>query len=123
MVSPVTTLSQPLMVAALTPKGGRLTPWGVARQVGATAHPRGRSSSVASTVDADARTVRPARVAERNALEALQRRASMHEPMYRAQLAAHPDAIQLPPDQITAGHVRVAEQNGVVVGFAVLLER
>ena len=47
----------------------------------------------------------------------------MHEPMYRAQLAAHPDAIELPASQITAGLVRVAEQDGVVVGFAVLLER
>ena len=43
--------------------------------------------------------------------------------MYRAQLAAHPDAIELPAEQITAGLVRVAVQAGVVVGFAVLLER
>lgn len=43
--------------------------------------------------------------------------------MYRAQLAAHPDAVELPVAQITAGHVRVAEHNGAVVGFAVLLER
>jgi GNAT superfamily N-acetyltransferase len=42
--------------------------------------------------------------------------------MYRAQLAAHPDAIDLPAEQIIAGLVRVAEQHGVVVGFAVLLE-
>lgn len=42
--------------------------------------------------------------------------------MYRAQLTAHPDAIALPAEQITAGLVRVAEQDGVVVGFAVLLE-
>jgi N-acetylglutamate synthase-like GNAT family acetyltransferase len=66
--------------------------------------------------------VRAARVAEREALEALQRRASMHEPMYRAQLASHPDAIDLPLEQIEAGLVRVAERDGVVVGFAVLLE-
>jgi N-acetylglutamate synthase-like GNAT family acetyltransferase len=43
--------------------------------------------------------------------------------MYREQLADHPDAIELPVAQITAGSVRVAEQDGVVVGFAVLLER
>ena len=72
---------------------------------------------------ADATTIRPARVAERDALERLQRRSSVREPMYRAQLAAHPDAIELPVEQITAGLVRVAEQNGAVVGFAVLLER
>jgi N-acetylglutamate synthase-like GNAT family acetyltransferase len=74
-------------------------------------------------MDADRTTIRPARVAERDALERLQRRSSVHEPMYRAQLAAHPDAIEVPVEQITAGLVRVAEHNGAVVGFAVLLER
>jgi GNAT superfamily N-acetyltransferase len=68
-------------------------------------------------------TVRGAHPSERGALEELQRRSSMHHPMYRAQLAAHPDAIALPAEQIAAGHVRVAEQGGVVVGFAVLLDR
>jgi len=68
-------------------------------------------------------TVRLAEVSERVALERLQLRSSMHFPMYRSQLTAHPDAIELPAEQITAGHVRVAERNGVVVGFAVLLER
>jgi GNAT superfamily N-acetyltransferase len=68
-------------------------------------------------------TVRLAEVSERVALERLQRRSSMHFPMYRSQLTAHPDAIELPAEQITAGHVRVAEYNGVIVGFAVLLER
>ena len=66
--------------------------------------------------------IRSAQPAERELLEDLQRRSSMHEPMYRAQLEANPDAIELPPSQITAGLVRVAEQDGVVVGFAVLLE-
>jgi GNAT superfamily N-acetyltransferase len=42
--------------------------------------------------------------------------------MYRAQLEAHPDAIELPTEQITAGLVRVAEHNGAIVGFAVLLQ-
>jgi N-acetylglutamate synthase-like GNAT family acetyltransferase len=68
-------------------------------------------------------TIRPASVAERGALERLQRRSSVHEPMYRAQLAARPDAIELPMEQITGGRVRVAEQNGAVLGFAVLLDR
>src|SRR4051794_13097939 len=72
---------------------------------------------------ADALTIRFAQGSEREALERLQRRSSMHEPMYRAQLAAHPDVIELPAEQITAGTVRVAEQHGVIVGFAVLLER
>jgi GNAT superfamily N-acetyltransferase len=68
-------------------------------------------------------TISPARVSQRKALEDLQRRSSMHQPMYRAQLETHPDAIELPAEQIEAGHVRVAVQDGVVAGFAVLLER
>jgi GNAT superfamily N-acetyltransferase len=72
---------------------------------------------------ANATTLRPAQIPERDALERLQRRSSMHQPMYRTQLTAHPDAIELPAEHITAGLVRVAEQDGVVVGFAVLLER
>jgi GNAT superfamily N-acetyltransferase len=71
----------------------------------------------------DSTTIRPAQVSERDALERLQFRSSMHQPMYRAHLAADPEAIELPAEQITAGLVRVAEQNGVVAGFAVLLER
>jgi predicted N-acetyltransferase YhbS len=67
--------------------------------------------------------MRLARVSEREALEELQRRSSMHEPMYRAQLAAHPDAIELPAEQITEGLVRVANENGAIVGFSVLLKR
>ena len=45
----------------------------------------------------------------------------MEGPAYRAQLAAHPDAIELPASQIAAGLVRVAEQDEGVVGFSVLL--
>ena len=66
--------------------------------------------------------IRRAHRSERDALEELQRRSSVHEPMYRAELETHPDAIELPTEQITAGLVRVAEQGGVIVGFAVLLE-
>lgn len=65
--------------------------------------------------------IRSARPAERRPLEELQRRASVHEPMYRKQLEAHPDAIELHAEQIRAGAVRVAEHGGAVVGFAVLL--
>jgi N-acetylglutamate synthase-like GNAT family acetyltransferase len=70
-----------------------------------------------------ATTIRPARGAERDALEALQYRSSVDQPMYRAQLEAHPEVIELPMEQIEAGLVRVAEQDGVVVGFSALLER
>ena len=58
---------------------------------------------------------------EREALEDLQRRASTHDPLYREQLAANADAIELPAAQIAAGQVRVAERDGGVVGFAVLI--
>jgi len=68
-------------------------------------------------------TIRPARISEREALTELERRSSMHQPMYRERLAAHPDAIELPAAQIVAGFVQVAEQDGIVAGFAVLLER
>src|SRR5689334_7730673 len=67
--------------------------------------------------------VRYARVSEREALEALQRRSSMHHPTYRAQLAAHPDAIELPAQQITKGLVRVAERDGVLDGLFVEPDR
>ena len=68
-------------------------------------------------------TIRLARASEREALEGLQLRSSLHDPLYRAAIAAHPDAIHLPAEQITDGLVRVAERNGAVVGFAVLLDR
>jgi predicted N-acetyltransferase YhbS len=74
-------------------------------------------------MEGDATTIRPGRLSERDALERLQRRASMHGPLYRAQLAAHPEVVELPAEQIATGLVRVAEQGDVVVGFAVLLER
>jgi predicted N-acetyltransferase YhbS len=75
------------------------------------------------TSDRASVTIRYAQESEREALELLQRRSSMRQPMYRAQLAAHPDAIELPEEQIAAGLVRVAELDGAVVGFAVLFER
>jgi GNAT superfamily N-acetyltransferase len=67
-------------------------------------------------------SIRLAEPAERQLLEDLQRRSSMHQPMYREQLAAEPGAIDLPAEQIEAGLVRVAEEDGVVVGFSVLFE-
>ena len=71
---------------------------------------------------AEALTIRPARAEEREDLEALQRRASMALPEYRAQLEAHPDAIDLPAEQIAKGQVLVAELDGCVAGFAALVD-
>jgi GNAT superfamily N-acetyltransferase len=65
--------------------------------------------------------MRPAVPAERAALESLQRRSSMHEPMYRAQLTAHPDAIEVPAELIRTGAVRIAEKDGRIAGFSALL--
>ncbi|MBY0421876.1 MAG: GNAT family N-acetyltransferase, partial [Parvularculaceae bacterium] len=68
--------------------------------------------------------IRAARADERGALEALQRRASLANEGDRAALLAHPDAIQLPQEQIAAGAVHVAEDAaGVVLGFAAVLPR
>jgi GNAT superfamily N-acetyltransferase len=59
--------------------------------------------------------------AERKALEDLQRRASLEWEDYRADLLAHPDAVDLPLGQLLQRRVRVAESDGQVVGFAVML--
>ena len=58
---------------------------------------------------------------ERDALEALQRRASLALGEYNEQLEAHPDAIELPEGQIERGEVIVAELGDRVAGFAAVL--
>jgi N-acetylglutamate synthase-like GNAT family acetyltransferase len=67
--------------------------------------------------------IRPAVVFERKDLEDLQRRASLTNVGDRDALLAHPDAIELPPEQIAAGAVFVLEQNGAIAGFAAVLPR
>jgi ribosomal protein S18 acetylase RimI-like enzyme len=67
-------------------------------------------------------TIRSATEAEAARLEALQRRSSDIREQYRDQLAAHPDAIQLPRAYIRNGWVRVAVgSDGVPVGFSVVV--
>ena len=66
---------------------------------------------------------RQAATSEQKALEALQWRASLTNASYRDALLAHPDAVELPLDQIAAGHVFVAERAGVTLGFAAILSR
>jgi GNAT superfamily N-acetyltransferase len=46
----------------------------------------------------------------------------MHSLAYREQLAAHPDLLEVPAEQIDRGMVRVAEQAGEAIGFAALSE-
>src|SRR5689334_11468464 len=70
---------------------------------------------------ADTITLRLAKPEEHEALEDLQRRASLELPEYRDQLLAHPDAIHLPPAQIANGQVIVAEFAGDIAGFAAVV--
>jgi GNAT superfamily N-acetyltransferase len=67
--------------------------------------------------------IRPAIPAERRTLEALQWRASLGNEGDRDALLRHPDAIDLPPEQIAAGRVFVLEQDGAIAGFAAILAR
>jgi GNAT superfamily N-acetyltransferase len=65
--------------------------------------------------------IRFARMAERRALEELQRRASLIWDEYRESLLEHPEAIALPAEQIRARQVRVAERGGLALGFSAVL--
>jgi GNAT superfamily N-acetyltransferase len=67
--------------------------------------------------------IRLARCDEQKALENLQRRASLMWEEYREAILAHPDAIELPLEQIEAGCAYVAELGGKAVGFFVILRR
>lgn len=63
-------------------------------------------------------TIRDAGPGEAPILEELQRRASLHGEAYRAQLMAHPDAIEVEAAAIAAGLVRVAWVDGRRAGFS-----
>ena len=65
--------------------------------------------------------IRLANPEEREALEALQWRASLANEADRPHLENHPDAIHLPAEQIANGQVHVAELRGRMVGFAALV--
>jgi GNAT superfamily N-acetyltransferase len=67
--------------------------------------------------------IRAARPDERGLLEALQRRASLAWEKYREDLLQHPEAIDLPIEQIIRGDVFVCEQGDAVQGFMVVLAR
>ena len=70
---------------------------------------------------AEALVIRLAEPEEHDALEELQRRASLANEDDRPHLEAHPDAIHLPPAQIANGQVMVAELGGRVAGFAAVV--
>ncbi len=68
--------------------------------------------------------LRDARPDERDALERLQRSSSDVWVQFREQLAAYPDAIDLPRDFIDRGYVRVAvDADDTAVGFSVVIPR
>lgn len=66
-------------------------------------------------------SIRMARPEEREALEDLQRRASLALGEYNEQLEANPDAIELTLELIDRGEVIVAELDDRVAGFAAVL--
>jgi GNAT superfamily N-acetyltransferase len=66
--------------------------------------------------------IRPAKATEAPALEALQRRSSDVWEEYREDLAAHPDAIELPQSFVDNDWVRVAvADDDTPVGFSVVI--
>ena len=67
--------------------------------------------------------LRLARIEEWAFLEDLQRQASLEPGPYREQLLAHPDAIALPMEQIERGQVTVADMDGRIAGFSVVVEK
>jgi len=70
---------------------------------------------------AEALILRLAHPDEHEELEDLQRRASLELREYREQLIENPDAIHLPPAQITNGQVIVGEIDGRIAGFAAVV--
>lgn len=67
--------------------------------------------------------IRRADASEQKQLEELQLRASLTNAGDRDALLAHPDAIEVPLEQITAGRAFVAEWKGSIAGFAALEPR
>ena len=67
--------------------------------------------------------IRLALPSEKLNLEQLQMRASLANEGDRDALLAHPDAIQLPVEQIAGGRVFVSEYEGAIVGFAAIEPR
>jgi N-acetylglutamate synthase-like GNAT family acetyltransferase len=68
-------------------------------------------------------SVRTARLSEKDLLEELQWRASLMWEEYREVLLAHPDAIEVPVEQLNANQVFVAERDGKIVGFGAVVLR
>ncbi len=68
-------------------------------------------------------SIRLALPSEKLELEQLQMRASLANEGDRDALLAHPDAIQVPLEQIAGGRMFVSECEGAIVGFAAIEPR
>lgn len=68
-------------------------------------------------------TIRRAEIDDIDALVALQWRASLENVAYAEDLKANPGSISLPAEQVSEGHVFLAERDGQLAGFAVALPR
>jgi GNAT superfamily N-acetyltransferase len=67
--------------------------------------------------------LRQGTAADRDALIALQWRASLAGPAHRDLLLAHPDAIDIPDEHLLPGRALVCEIGGSLAGFAIVLSR
>jgi GNAT superfamily N-acetyltransferase len=96
------------------------------RRLPAEASSSSRGAAAASAKHAPSLAVltvdefRSARSEEVGVLIELQRRTAMVS-IYREQILAHPDAIEIPVPAIVAGHVRVALIAGRILGFSMVL--
>src|SRR4051794_6625120 len=68
-------------------------------------------------------SIRMALPSEKLELERLQTRASLANEGDRDALLAHPDAIEVPVEQIAGGRVFASEWAGTIVGFAAIEPR
>lgn len=66
-------------------------------------------------------TIRLALRGEHALLQGIMRRASLVSETYRDELLAHPEAMSLPVEQIAEGAAFVAETQGTVDGFCVVI--
>jgi N-acetylglutamate synthase-like GNAT family acetyltransferase len=71
----------------------------------------------------DQHSIRLAVRSEKGALEALQFRASLTNDGDRESILAHPDAIEIPEEQIVSGRVFLAERAGKIAGFSAVEPR
>ena len=65
-------------------------------------------------------TITVAQRSDKQALEDLQRRASLVADDYREQILANPEVIEVPLRQIELGHVVAAKRDGRLTGFAAI---